>query len=173
MGLHPHQKWTLEYHSSDTQPAKNAPINFASKVHLKTNRLYARVPNLFIRTKDIFQQAKLNATELKLQSYLKTERQTRGNGSPIHSNPQQVFTFSATDETPINTIFDDFMGFVDLLPEVDNGSKPSIVSQAFKFLQRMVENSHEKIVNALSGGPRVIDGTTMIRMEQDVTEHGF
>ena len=84
-----------------------------------------------------------------------------------------MFTFSATDETPINTIFDDFMGFVDLLPEVDNGSKRSIAAQAFRFLQRMVESSHEKIVNALSGGPRVIDETTMIRMEQDVTAQGF
>ena len=173
MGLDPHQRWTLEYHSPNTQPAKNAPVNFASKVLLKTNRLYARVSNLFIRTEDLFPQAKLNETEVQLQAYLNEERQTRGNGSPIHSNPQQVFTFSATDETPINTIFDDFMGFVDLLPEIDTGSKPSIAVQTFKFLQRMVDSSHEKIVNALSGGPRIIDETTMIRMEQDVMAQGF
>ena len=172
MALHPHQKWTLEYDSPNTQPAKNAPVNFASKVHLKTNRLYARVSNLFIRTKELFPQAKLNATELRLQTYLNTERQTNGNGSPINSNPQQVFTFSATDETPINTIFDDFMGFVDLLPEVDNGSKPSIASQAFKLLQRVVDSSHKKMVNALSGGPSFIDETTMI-LEQNVTAQGF
>ena len=84
-----------------------------------------------------------------------------------------MFTFSATDEIPINTIFDDFMGFVDLLPEIDTGSKPSIASQAFRLLQRMVDSSHKKVVNTLSGGPRVIDETTMILMEQDVMAQGF
>ena len=104
------------------------------------------------------------------------ERQTRGNGSPINSNPQQVFTFSATDEIPINTISDDFMGFVDLLPEIEKDSKdvtPSMASQAFKIYQRMVDSSHRKMVNALLGGPRVIDKKTMVRMEQNVAAQGF
>ena len=176
MGLDPHQQWALKYHPPNTQPA-NAPVRLASRVRLKTNRFYARASNIFIRTEDLFPQAKLNDTELQLQEYLNAERQTRGNGSPITSNPQQVFTFSATDEIPINTILDDFMGFVDLLPEIENNSEdvliPSMASQALKVYQRMVDSSHKKMVNALLGGPRVIDKKTMMRMEQNVTAQGF
>ena len=114
MSLHPHQRWALKY--PPTAPAKNTPRRFAKKFYLKANRLYARTSNLFIRTNHLPSQAQLNDREVQLQDYLQAERHTRGNGSPIHSNPQQVFTFSATDEVQINTVLDDFIELVDPLP---------------------------------------------------------
>lgn len=175
MRLDPHKTWTLKYPPTD--PAKNTPLRLAKKLYVKTNRLYARTSNLFIRTKDLPSQAKLNDREVQLQEYFNAERQTRGNGSPIHSNPQQVFTFSATDEVPINTVLDDFTGFVDPLPvnEHDLGFVmiPSIAPQADNIYQRMVDRSHRRLVQTLLGVPADVDMSTMMRMERRLTAQGF
>lgn len=126
---------------------------------------------------DLPSQTQLNDRDVQLQEYLQAERQTRGNGSPIHSNPQQVFTFSATDEAPINTVLDDFTEFVDPLP-VDEQvlafvMVPSIAPQTENSYQRMVDRSHRRMVQSLLGGPPDVDRTTLMRMERNLTAQGF
>lgn len=175
MRLHPHQNWALTY--PPTKPAKNRPLRVAKKFYLKANRLYARTSNLFIRTKDLPSQAQLNDREVQLQEYLKAERETRGNGSPIHSNPQQVFTFSATDEAPINTVIDDFTEFVDPLPVDEHDLEfimiPSVAPRLENSYQRMVDRSHRRMVQSLLGLPSAVDRTTIMEMDRRLSAQGF
>lgn len=175
MREHPHKKWALKY--STTEPAKNIPMRVAKKYFLKANRLYARTLNLFIRRTDLPSQGRLNDREVQLQEYLHAERETRGNGSPIHSNPQQVFTFSATDEVPINTVLDDITGFVDPLPvdehDLADVMIPSIAPQTDNAYHRMVDRSHRRMVQSLLGGPPNVDRETVMRMERRLTAQGF
>lgn len=176
MNVHPHQKWALKYPAPT--PAKNTPTRVAKKFYLKANRLYARTSNLFIQTNQLPAQAQLNDRELQLQEYFRVERHTRGNGSPIHSNPQQVFTFSPTDEVPINTVIDDFIEFVDPLPVREQDLEfimiPSVTLQTENTYQRMVDRGHRRMVQSLLGDrPDVVDTRTMMRMERRVSALGF
>ena len=164
MHLHPHKKWALEY--SRTKPAKSTILK---KFYLKANRLYARTSNFLIRACDLPSQAELNDGETQLQAYLEAERVTRGNGSPLHSNPQQVLTFSATDEVPKNTVLDDFTEFVDPFPVDEQDLAfvmiPSMAPQTENTYQRMVDRSHGRLGQSLLGAPSGLDMTTTMRME--------
>ena len=175
MNLHPHQRWALKYPA--TAPVTNTPIKVAKKFYLKANRLYARTSNLFIRTNHLPSQAQLNDREVQLQEYFKVERHTRGNGSPIHSNPQQVFTFSPTDEVPINTVIDDFIEFIDPLPVREQDLEfimiPSVTPPTDNNYQRMVDRGHKRMVQTLLGDPPDVDANTMMRMERRISALGF
>ncbi|CAD6583093.1 MAG: hypothetical protein ASARMPREDX12_001174 [Alectoria sarmentosa] len=175
MRLHPHKKWASKHPS--TKPAKNTPIKIARKCYLKANGLYARTSNLFLRRDDLPLQSQLNDRELQLQEYLNAERETRGNGSPIHGNPQQVFTFSATDEVPMNTVLDDFTEFVDPVPVDERDLEfvmiPSLAPRTENAYQRMVDRSHRRMVQGLLGAPFDVDMTTVMRMERRLSAQGF
>lgn len=164
MRLHPHKKWALEY--SHTKPAKSTRI--AKKCYLQ--RLYARASNFLIRACDLPSQAELNDRETQLQAYLEAERVTRGNGSPLHSNPQQVLTFSATDEVPKNTVLDDFTEFVDPFPVDEQDLAfvmiPSMAPQTENTYQHMVDRSHRRLGQSLLAAPSGLDMTTTMRMER-------
>ena len=106
------------------------------------------------------------------------ERHTRGNGSPIHSNPQQVFTFSPTAEVPINTVIDDFTEFVDPVPVRERDLEfimiPSVKSRTDNVYQRMVDGSHRRMVRSLLGeAPTDVDMMTVMRVECRVSALGF
>lgn len=175
MNVHPHQIWALRYPA--TVPTKHTPTRVAKRFYLKANRLYARTSNLFIRTNDLPSQSQLNDRERQLQEYLNTERHTRGNGSPIYSNVQQVFTFSPTDEVPINTVIDDFIEMIDPLPVREQALEfimiPSVTPPTNNTYQRMVERGHRKMVQNLLGDPPDVDTTTMFRMERRVSALGI
>ena len=175
MDQHPHKRWASQYPT--TEPAKITPVRIAKRYYLKANRLYARTLNLFIRRTHLPPQGLLNDREVQLQEYLQAERPTRGNGSPIHSNPQQVFTFSATDDVPINTVLDDFTGLVDPLPVDEHHLAsvmiPSIAPQTVNPYQRMVDRSHRMMMQTLLGGSPDVDKTTLFRMERRLTAQGF
>ena len=175
MGPRPHKKRGLKY--PPTEPARNTPLRFAKRFHVKANRIYARASNLFIRKADLLSQAELNDREMQLQAYLGCKRVNRGNGSPIHGNPQQVFTFSATDESPINTVLDDAIEFADPLPVDEHDLEfvmiPSVAPRTESPYQRMVDISHRRMVQSLLGSPSDADMTTMMRMERSVQADGF
>ena len=175
MSLRRRPRRALKY--PPTEPAKKYPIRIAKKFYIKANRLYARASNLFIRTVHLDSQAQLNDRELQLQAYLRSDRVTRGNGSPIHSNPQQVYTFSATDEVPINTVLDDITVFVDPLPVDEHDLEfvmiPSVTPRTENTYQRMVDRSHRMMVQSLLGSSSDVDMTTMMRMERRVQTQGF
>ena len=101
----------------------------------------------------------------------------RGNGSPIHSNPQQVYTFSATDEVPISTVLDDITVFADPVPvdeyHLEFVMIPSVTPRTENTYQRMVDRSHRMMVQSLLGSPPDVDMTTMMRMERRVQTQGF
>ena len=187
MRLHPHNQWTTKYPS--LQPAKKIPKIVAKKFYLETNRLYARTSNLFIRKRHLPPQSHLNDRQTQLQEYLTAERETRGNGSPLHSNPQQVFTFSATDEVPINTVLSDgFLEFVDplLVPLVDECECerelelgdvmiPEIALSLEGAYQRMVDGKHRRMVRSLVG-PAFdgdLDLAIVMRTERCLSAQGF
>ena len=198
MSLHPHQKWALKYPA--TTPARTIPKRVAKKFYLKANRLYARTSDLLIRTNHLPSQAQLNNREIQLQQHFMTERQTSGNGSPLHGNPQQVFTFSPTDEVPSNVIIDDFIELVKknpvserdleviMIPSVapgtdnvyqrmvDRSQRRMVAPRTDKVYQRMVDRSHRRMVNSLLGDPSPplgVDMTTMMRVERRVSALGF
>ena len=174
MHPHPHKKWASKYPL--TEPAKSTTLKVARKCYLEANRLYARTSRLFIRTRDLPSQAHLNEREMQLQAYLASERVNRGNGSPIHSNPQQVFTFSATDEVPINTVLDDFTEFVDPLPVDEHDLEfvmiPSMAPRTENTYQRMVDRSHKRMLQTLLGSPSDVDLTTTMRIERSLSAQG-
>lgn len=171
MRPHPHRKWALRYPSLG--PTKQAPKLIAKKFYIKANRLYAKTSLLFIRIKDLLSQSQLNEKEVQLQEYLQAERETRGNGSPLHHNPQQVYTFSATDEVPINTVLDDFIDFVDLLPEFENELEfvmiPSIAPRTVNPYQRIVDRFQRRMVQSMMGPPTGVDMVTAMRMDRGVS----
>ena len=175
MNLHRRPKRALKY--PPTEPTKKYPLRIAKKFYIKANRLYARTSNLFIRTAHLDPQAQLNDREVQLQAYLRSERVNRGNGSPIHSNPQQVYTFSATDEVPINTVLDDIPVFVDPVPVDEHDLEfvmiPSMAPQTENIYQRMVDSSHRRMVQSFLGSPSDVDMTTMMRMERRVQTQPF
>lgn len=174
MRLSPHKKWASKY--PPVQPAENTPIRVAKRFYSKANRLYARTSNLYIRTTDLTPQAQLNDREVQLQEYVEAERPTRGNGSPIHGNPQQAFIFSATDETPVNTVLDDFTDFVDPLPVNEQDLEfvmiPLVAPRAENAYQSMADRSHRRMVQCLLGAPSGVD-TTVMRMERRLSAQRF
>ena len=175
MSPRPHKNRGLKY--PPTESARNTPVRLAKRFYVKANRLYARASNLVIRKADLPSQAQLNNREMQLQAYLGSKRVNRGNGSPIHGNPQQVFTFSATDETPINTVLDDAIDFADPLPvdehDVEFVMIPSVAPRTESPYQRMVEISQRVTVQSLLGSPSDADMTTMMRIERSVQAQGF
>ena len=173
MRLHPHKQWASKYPSIN--PTRRTPKIVAKKFYLEANRLYARTSNLFIRSKHLPSQGQLNDRQVQLQAYLEAERQTRGNGSPLHGNPQQVFTFSATDEAPVNTILDDFTELVDPLPTADERElgRVMIPSRGESSYQRMVDRTHRRIVRRLGGPPSDADVATVMRIERRISAQGF
>lgn len=175
MHLSPHKNWASKY--PPVEPLENTPVKVAKRYYLKANRLYARTSNLYIRTKDLTSQAQLNDREVQLQEYVEAERPTRGNGSPIDCNPQQVFTFSATDETPVNTVLDDIVDFADPLPVSERDLEfvmvPSVAPRAEIAYQRMVDRSHRMMVQRLLGCSSDVDMTTVMRMEKRLSAQGF
>ena len=137
MRPHPHQKWALQH-----PPAPKSP--------LRPTRLHAR-------TAHPPPQARLTDRERQLQEYLGAERPTRGDGSPLHANPQQVFTFSATDEAPANTVLDDVTGFVDPVPGRGREGEGGVVTVkvvAGGEWRRGVDGEHWRMVRGLVGGGR-------------------
>ena len=183
MRPHPHKQWIQKYPS--VQPARKIPKIVAKKFYLETNRLYARTSNLFIRKRHLPPQSQLNERQIQLQDYLSAERETRGNGSPLHSNPQQVFTFSATDEVPINTVLsDDFRAFVDPLVLVDEREReheheldyvtiPEIAPSMEGAYLRMVDRSHRRMARSLVGPAFDADLATVMRTERSLSALGF
>ena len=182
MRPHPHKQWTQKYPS--LHPARRTPTIVAKKFYLETNRLYARTANLFIRKHHLPTQSHLNDRQTQLQEYLRAERETRGNGSPLHSNPQQVFTFSATDEVPINTVLgDDFIASVDdPLVSVDEHEReheleyvmvPEIALSMEGAYLRMVDRSHRRMVRSLVGPAFDVDLATVMRTERSLSALGF
>ena len=108
------------------------------------------------------------------------ERHTRGNGSPIHSNPQQVFTFSPTDEVPINTVIDDFIELVEPCPTRERDLEfvmiPCVAprTETENIYQRVVDGSHRRMVRSLLGDPATdVDGMIMMRVERRISAMGF
>ena len=161
MRPHPHQKWALQH-----PPAHPAP-----KSPLRPTRLHARTATLSIRTAHLPPQARLNDREAQLQEYLGAERATRGDGSPLHANPQQVFTFSATDEAPANTVLDDVTGFVDPVPGRERGGEGKFVTGAVVAVgewRRGVDGEHWRMVRGLVGGAEGVDVATVVRVERGV-----
>ena len=146
------------------------PKIVAKKFYLEANRLYARTSNLFIRTKHLPPQSRLSDRQVQLQDYLNAERETRGNGSPIQDNPQQVFTFSATDDVPLNTVLDDFTDLVEPWGlgqrelELESVMVPSAVGKMEGAYQRMVDRSHRGMVRSLVGPPAGVDVATTLDM---------
>ena len=106
------------------------------------------------------------------------ERHTRGNGSPLHGNPQQVFTFSPTVAVPINTVIDHFTELVDSLPmreqDLESIMIPSVAPHTDNVYQRMVDGSHRRMVHSLLGeSPPDVDMMTMMQAERRASALGF
>ena len=198
MRLHPHTKWATAAEHFPPKPAaaaatipsskKNPPKEMAKRFYLHANRLYARTSSLCIWVKDLLAQTQLNDREVQLQDYFSAERETRGNGSPLEGNPQQVFTFSATSEVPINTVTDDWF-LTGVAEEEDDDDDDKERELGGGMLMRdeesVMERAYRRILDRSSRGKVVMrsfmslkpssswDLPTVMRMERSVSAQGF
>ncbi len=88
-----------------------------------------------------------------------------------------MFTFSATDEVPRNTVIDDVTEFVEPWVvrerELECVMVPGVGGRGESAYQRMVDRTHRRLVQRLVGPPVEVDMKTVFRMERSVSAQGF